>query len=576
MLRKILSISIGLVSVVLSPLSIKAEESSFYFNDYSKEPELQKVYRDWKTEEKETTQAHEILPFKIDGQSYVQEFDVSFTRVDIYPHWFIGLDNGLKVFFSRGETGGNIYLHQKSGYLAKFEEGTFKAGDVYHVKLIYNNEEVSVQCIVTDKLSGKLIWDSGEQPGSSIYPQNIEFKVESKEGKPSATVEWDKERKSMHLLSEKGSGCFLEGYVDNISLKVERDPKSRIGWPDHDRVKEIEWVKKNPMQVDKSYKQVLADKQILAERIKKTRELFEKKILIGDTHSHSTFSDGFNTIREMKDMADASGLDFIFITDHRTLLHKRYCNENGLWWGQEPPTAYHDIGLLCPKKLFKPDNKSISEEFQYAQSIASFVFIPHPAQYWTANATIDSLWSLGEKFTIEILNGYNKLSTAYDRFSEETIHVWDQLLQAGKKISVLGASDAHHVYSVGTAWTGVFCNQLERKEVIQALEKGHSFASEAPFVWLECDHSIMGDDVRRPIGSKINICFTAVDSAGLNSVTLVKDGEIVKKIKAEDAPRVTGVYEHTVKERSYFRLECVANDQRRAFSSPLYIIGESP
>jgi len=347
-------------------------------------------------------------------------------------------------------------------------------------------------------------------------------------------------------------------------------------WPDYSRAKEIAWVKRQrvlmPVSVVKAYKQVLA------ERIRKTREIFGKKLLIGDVHTHTTFSDGISSIAEIKNMADAAGLDFVFITDHRTLRHKRHCcEEKGLWWGQEPPTSGREIVLLYPKKLFVPRCNNLANDFELAQSTAPFVFIPHPVGYapdvWYSDEVIADLWTLGKRFSIELINGHGKLTRAYDAINEEAVHVWEKLLQKGRQTNVVGGSDAHISYSVGTVWTGVYgSGRRDLKQVIKALAKGHSFASEAPLLWLGCSNAIMGDVTHKTRGARVRIAFIAADSAGLHSVQLIKDGKVVQKIMARNVSKIAGTYNYVVKRlQSYFRLECMASDQRRAFSSPLYI-----
>lgn len=347
-------------------------------------------------------------------------------------------------------------------------------------------------------------------------------------------------------------------------------------WPDYSRAKEIAWVKRQRVLMPASV--VKAYKQVLAERIRRTREIFGKELLIGDVHTHTTFSDGISSIAEIKNMADAAGLDFVFITDHRTLRHRRYCCEKkGLWWGQEPPTSGREIILLYPKKLFVPRYKSLANDFELAQSTAPFVFIPHPVGYapgvWYSAEVIADLRTLGKRFSIELINGHGKLTRAYDAINEEAVHFWEKLLQEGRQTNVVGGSDAHISYSVGTAWTCVYgSKKRDLKQVVKALANGHSFASEAPLLWLGCGDAIMGDVLPRPKGAKMRIAFVAADSAGLHSVRLIKDGKVVQEIMARNGSKIAGTYKHVVKRQaSYFRLECIASDQRRAFSSPLYI-----
>ncbi len=350
----------------------------------------------------------------------------------------------------------------------------------------------------------------------------------------------------------------------------------KIKWPNYSRASEIAWIKKHrlimPLSIVKTYKQTLA------KRIQETRKILDKDIVIGDVHTHTTFSDGINSVEEIKDMADAVGLDFVFITDHRTLRHKHYCcNEDGIWWGQEPPTSGREMVLLHPRKLFIPSYMSLADDFRLARYLSPFVFIPHPVGYAPdvrySNKIIADLWTLGERFSMELLNGHGKLTHAYDTITEKAIHVWEKLLNDGRQVNIVGGSDAHISYSIGTAWTGVCgIKNLKLKHIIEALTKGHSFASEAPLLWLGYEDAIMGDAVFRPKWTKVRIVFVAADSAGLDSVRLIKDGKVVQKKRGLDTTKFVGSYECKVRNsQCHFRLECTASDQRKAFSSPLYI-----
>ncbi len=347
-------------------------------------------------------------------------------------------------------------------------------------------------------------------------------------------------------------------------------------WPGYDRRKEIAWVKNQqrikPTAVVKAYKRTLA------ERLGESRALLRRKVLVGDVHTHTTFSDGANTIPEIKEMGEAAGLDFVYITDHRTLKHRRYCREKGVWWGQEPPTSGREIVLLCPARLFVPRGKDLAGDFHLAESIAPFVFIPHPLGYGPrlrySDEVVAAIRTLGERFSLELINGHGKLVRAYDPVYQATVPFWEDLLRSGKQVNVVGGSDAHISYTVGTVWTGVYGTDHKSAEcVAKELAKGHTFASEAPLLWLGCARSIMGDALRVPKGRKLRISFVAVDSAGLHSVRLIRDGKIVRNLPAHDVARMAGVHDYTTTaKRTYFRLECTASDQRRAFSSPIYIL----
>jgi len=316
-------------------------------------------------------------------------------------------------------------------------------------------------------------------------------------------------------------------------------------------------------------------KEALGRRLAATRELYPGRVLAGDLHMHTTFSDGIGTVAEMKAVADLCGLDFIFVTDHRSLRQKQACRRfEAVWWGQEPGSARHHLALLDPKHLFKPKRVSVAEDLAAARRIAPFVFIPHPVGWWPGtwyeDEAVDRLRHLGDEFAIEVINGANKLTRAYDQFDEKAVRVWDGLLCEGKRVTALGASDAHLPAGVGCVWTGVFAERRDKDAVIAALRAGHTFASEAPLLALECDEAIMGDTIRLKRGARIKVGVFAADSAGLHSVRLIHNGKAVRSRRLNDKPTASFEYEARAS-AGYYRLECTASDQRRAFSTPMYV-----
>ena len=62
------------------------------------------------------------------------------------------------------------------------------------------------------------------------------------------------------------------------------------------------------------------------------------------------------------------------------------------------------------------------------------------------------------------------------------------------------------------------------------------------------------------------------DSFGLASVRIVSGGKVIKEIDARGAPLVEATLVRKATGRpAYYRLECTANDDRRAFSAPIYV-----
>lgn len=314
----------------------------------------------------------------------------------------------------------------------------------------------------------------------------------------------------------------------------------------------------------------------LAVRLAESRKLLGRHVLAVDIHSHAVHSDGLAMVEENVEMARHLGLDFLFATDHQSLAQKRHTRK---WadasWGQEPGAGPHHIGLLCGTRKFKPKQASIAADFAAAAKIAPFVWIPHPAGWyprkWYTEEAIATLWTLGPKFAIELLNGAHKVVTAYDPFDAKALQVWDRLLCDGRKVTALGASDAHIPEAIGTAWTGVFAARRTAPSIIGALGKGQCFASESSLVDFSCDGQPMGSSVQRPSGKTVTLRFRIADAAGLAWARVVSQGKIVKEYAVHGGKIVEGSLPRKVVKAAYYRVESAAIDNRRAYSSPIYV-----
>ncbi len=137
-------------------------------------------------------------------------------------------------------------------------------------------------------------------------------------------------------------------------------------------------------------------------------------LIIGETHSHSTFSDGGHSVETIFTRGATLGLDFVTITEH--LTHDRYFLEQNIasieeqdrvrkYWNHEglkPPVCYPALEVstnmghlitLFPEEYYKPNMlKQIHRYFQTfdkslppAESVARLTcamggvtIIPHP------------------------------------------------------------------------------------------------------------------------------------------------------------------------------------------------------
>ena len=154
-------------------------------------------------------------------------------------------------------------------------------------------------------------------------------------------------------------------------------------------------------------------KEAMRERIDATRKLAGFPVSRGDCHYHSTYSDGIGTVAETAAWVAKAGLDFHFITDHWTVRQKVECVKyKNLWWGQEPGTQYHHLGILGLDRKYVTE-RDLVKDYRNVIELGGFPFIPHPTGWFPttrySQEQIDALDLLGDDFTIELINGANNI-----------------------------------------------------------------------------------------------------------------------------------------------------------------------
>ena len=86
------------------------------------------------------------------------------------------------------------------------------------------------------------------------------------------------------------------------------------------------------------------------------------------------------------------------------------------------------------------------------------------------------------------------------------------------------------------------------------------------------DGKPMGSTVKGKVGSKIKLTYRVADAAGLASVRIVSGGRVVNELRANGKAVVElDVARKVGRKPTYYRLESTARDDRRAFSTPIYV-----
>ncbi len=342
----------------------------------------------------------------------------------------------------------------------------------------------------------------------------------------------------------------------------------------------------------------------------------------GSLHIHSKFSDGSGEVREIANLANESGLDFIILTDHNTLRAKDEGYEG----------FYGKTLLIVGCEINDKENKNhylafgVDKTFSTRMPAAQYVkavndaggigFLAHPHEKrdsmeqhppypWTdweiSDFTGIEIWNHMSEW-MENLTEQNKYNSfvhplrTIERPAEETLEVWDRL-NLQRKVTAIGGIDAHahRVNLLGFFEVEVFPYKVlyrsirtyvilpERmyptddpavqnhyqKLIFEALKEGRSFvanyyhgdATGFRFVATAGGQNYnMGDTV--PHGEKINL--RVLVPAQLAVMKLVHNGRIIDETTGSDI-------EFVVYEKGVYRVEVYHEGRGWIFSNHIRV-----
>jgi hypothetical protein len=197
--------------------------------------------------------------------------------------------------------------------------------------------------------------------------------------------------------------------------------------------------------------------------------------LVANLHMHTPYSDGFGTHAEIAEAAIRAGIDVVIVTDHNVLvagpeeIYRDGDRRVLLLVGEEvhdqarQPQKNHLLVFGANREManYASDPQFLIESVRQAEG---YSFIAHPVDPAAPAFHEPDIswvtWDIQGYTGIELWNGMSEfksllkshLHAIYYAFNPkrvahgpfiETLRRWDELLSAGKKIAVIGGSDAH-------------------------------------------------------------------------------------------------------------------------------------
>jgi hypothetical protein len=217
----------------------------------------------------------------------------------------------------------------------------------------------------------------------------------------------------------------------------------------------------------------------------------------GNTHSHTTESDGDSPPEYVARWYKEHGYDFLVLSDHNTLTDPATLGHLVdttflLIPGEEVTSSFEDKpvhvnGLNLPG-FVEPRRDStlvgtIQANVDAVREGEGVPHINHPNFGWAFGA--EELSQVENDRLLEIFNGHPGVHNRGGGGMPGMEAVWDALLTGGKMVYGIAVDDAHHFQgefsrersNPGRGWVVVKARALEGQAIMEALEAGRFYAS---------------------------------------------------------------------------------------------------
>lgn len=277
----------------------------------------------------------------------------------------------------------------------------------------------------------------------------------------------------------------------------------------------------------------------------------------GDTHMHTTNSDGVLHQYELIEYCKKRGLDFIMITDHNFNTVEKSYSSDGLTviQGQEI-TGYNGHVNVWGKKVPAEPPYTLDTLDDYrkltdaASELGAVISVNHPfCSNCPFRLDLDS-------FPTDCVEVWN---TIQHSDNVKNLKWWVRKLDEGKRIAAVGGSDFHRDYGptklLASPTTVVHAKSNSADDILQAIKEGRSVVTNAPessMIYLEAEGAGLGDSI--PLGSGLTGTITATKLHSGFTLKVFNNDKIIYQHKAL-AFEKSHTAHFGIKEKGYIRAE---------------------
>lgn len=217
----------------------------------------------------------------------------------------------------------------------------------------------------------------------------------------------------------------------------------------------------------------------------------------GNTHSHTTGSDGDSPPEVVANWYKTHGYRFLVLSDHNVFTDPRLLahlvdSTFLLIPGEEVTSSFeskpvHVNGLNIPGHI-EPRTDStlvgtIQKNVDAIREVQGVPHINHPNFRWAFG--YEELRQIRNDKLFEIWNGHPQVHNLGGGDDDGLEDIWDRLLTDGKRLYGIAVDDAHHFQgefapersNPGRGWIVVRADRLDANALVAAMEDGRFYAS---------------------------------------------------------------------------------------------------
>ena len=225
----------------------------------------------------------------------------------------------------------------------------------------------------------------------------------------------------------------------------------------------------------------------------------------GNTHCHSTLSDGSSTPERVVEWYARQKYDWLVLTDHWNSVGRNYARELSEKFGLlvipgiELGGSTHVVGLAIGDSLpfdAATDSMGAVDSLRFGvnwiNAHGGLPIMAHPT--WTYMWDSSDAIAVADCNHFEVFNGSCDCNSFAAGGKKGTDDIWNEILNSGRLMYGIGSDDSHthepdelfpehYGGYAGTAWTLTAGDTLSEAGVLQALATGRFVASNGPRVF---------------------------------------------------------------------------------------------